>query len=70
MVRCPTCGSDKVEAVKSWDYRMNRVDTQYRVTYYRCLNCGQKFNHYVRTKGSKGREEIYVKIPPPRRVKK
>ncbi|MEL9990572.1 MAG: hypothetical protein QXP98_00505 [Thermoproteus sp.] len=42
-VKCPYCGSENVEAVKTW--KMPRQG--YDVTHYRCRDCGGLFNHYV-----------------------
>ncbi|MEM0462926.1 MAG: hypothetical protein QW680_13555 [Pyrobaculum sp.] len=42
-MKCPYCGSENVEAVKSWEMPKKG----YMVTHYRCKNCGGRFNYYV-----------------------
>ncbi|MEM0463056.1 MAG: hypothetical protein QXO02_05765 [Thermofilaceae archaeon] len=42
-MKCTYCGSESVEAVKSWEMPKRG----YQVTRYRCRNCGGLFNHYV-----------------------
>ncbi|AFA38530.1 hypothetical protein Pogu_0503 [Pyrobaculum oguniense TE7] len=42
-MKCPYCGSEDVEAVKSWEMPKRG----YKVTRYRCRSCGGQFNHYV-----------------------
>ncbi|MGK0549923.1 MAG: hypothetical protein ABWU84_09895 [Pyrobaculum sp.] len=49
-MKCPYCGSEKVEPVKSWE--MPKMG--YKVTHYRCKNCGGLFNHYA----GKGKEFV------------
>lgn len=57
-MKCPYCGSENVEAVNSWEMPKRG----YKVTRYRCRNCGGLFNHYV----GKGRE--FVLRVRPRRI--
>jgi len=61
-VKCPYCGSEDVEAVKSWE--MPKMG--YRVTHYRCRHCGGLFNHYV----GRGREFMLRVGPRARRAAK
>ena len=49
-MRCPYCGSENVEAVKSWEMPKRG----YKVTHYLCRDCGGLFNHYV----GRGREFV------------
>ncbi|WP_054844410.1 hypothetical protein [Vulcanisaeta souniana] len=49
-MKCPYCGSDDVEVVKTWKMR------NYTVTHYKCRACGGTFNHY--SDASTGKEFI------------
>ncbi len=50
LVRCPYCGYEGINKIKSWKFRF------YNVTMIICPKCGGKFNYYIDTR-PKGRKK-------------
>jgi len=45
MEKCKHCGSENTKPLKSWTMKNPKGNTETKVTFHLCLECGKKFRH-------------------------